>query len=183
MIDPIIQANSAKQAVLEAAKAAFFLSGGKVEGVPIGASAGYKIRSPDHAGRAKGREKVLSAQRRKGLESAEKLRVCAANGLTRDECAKELGWTPDRVRSTARIHGIEVRTIKPNAENMRKAKAAQSAGQKAKRAAIAALITPLAAKGALIADMAVAANCSRATVMRVIEQFGIVRGKKMDIAS
>lgn len=181
MTDPNIIAGMNRQAELEAAKAAFFASGGRIEDVAIGVSAGHTIPDRDHAGRAKGREKVLSAQRQKGLESAAKLRAVAAKGLTRDECAKELGWTPDRVRSTARIHGIDVRTIKPNADNMRKAKAAQTAGQKSKRAEIAVLITPLAASGMKIADIADAAGCSRATVMRVIDEFNIVRGKKMDI--
>lgn len=178
MTDPNIIAGMSRQAELEAAKAAFFASGGTIEDVPIGVSAGYSIPDRDHTGRAKGREKVLSAQRQKGLESAAKLRAIAAKGLTRDECAKELGWTPGRVRSTARIHGIEVRTIKPNAENMWKAKAAQSKAQKAKREAIAALISPLAAQGKLLAEMAVVAKCSRATAGRVIKEFGIARAAK-----
>lgn len=100
MIDPQIHAGAQRQAELEAAKAAFFMSGRQVQVIAIGVSGdriGTQTMATHHA--------KLRAQRDK---EAPTLRYLSEQGYSVKEAAEAMGTCDKRIRLMASENGIRI---------------------------------------------------------------------------
>lgn len=165
MTDPNIIAGMNRQAELEALKSAFFASGGKIDVLPIFRREENPI---PYNGRSKRGGCVIdpAADER----AAEQIRALAEKGVGLIGIMKELGIGHPRMKRICENHSI---TIAATKKVLKPAKP---------RSKYLAQITALAAQGLTIEKIAERCGCNKRTVIRVIAEFNIVRGKKMDIA-
>lgn len=111
------------------------------------------------------------------------IRDLAAKGIGISGMQKQLKADPRRIRMLARKAKIEIpdaRATQPRTIGA-KARSALLDSRKAKRAALAKQLAPLAAKGWTIQAMSDATGASKRTVLATLEEHKIVRGPKMQL--
>ena len=111
------------------------------------------------------------------------IRDLAAKGIGISGLQKQLKADPRRIRMLARRARVTIPDARANASRSLgdKARAAVIANRSAKRVALAAKLTPLAAKGLSIQALSDATGASKRTVMRTLAEHNIVRGPKMQL--
>jgi transcriptional regulator of acetoin/glycerol metabolism len=180
MTDPLIQASNARQARLEAAKAAFFMSGGKIREVPSGVSTETpKAREvlSKSKGAEKGRAAVVARTRAITEQRKKEVQALADRGLNVSEAVRESGFEQSWLRRFAKKHGIEF--VKGEGDTA--ALESTNAERAERRASLYPQIAEMAAKGASINHMAETLDVSRTLIMNAMRDFNIPRGPKMDL--
>lgn len=111
------------------------------------------------------------------------IRDLAAKGIGISGMQKQLKADPRRIRMLARRARVTIPDARANSARSLgdKARAAVIANRSAKRVALAAKLTPLAAKGLTIQALSDATGASKRTVMRTLAEHNIVRGPKMQL--
>jgi len=161
------------RARLAAATAQFLAAGGSIQEIAQGCSGGGSIR-----GR---RDIVLSydddeAAAHRDTALIGPLRELVAQGFGITELSRQLNTPRARVRRIAARNGIEI-PERQAATPLADANKARRAQQKLSRMRLADILRPLAAQGFTIARMADATGACKRTVMNVIEEFSIPRGR------
>ena len=113
-MDPAIEEAAKRQSGLEAAKAAFFASGGQAQLIPIGVGKdspgveqvpkpAYGYRDVETQKRKRGR--IISDEER--LELAGRLMECKAAGMTRYKASKHIGISETLCRKLIAEHSLD----------------------------------------------------------------------------
>ncbi|WP_375738034.1 hypothetical protein [Pseudomonas boanensis] len=177
----IIQSKAAERAKIAAAVEAFTAAGGKIQVMPIVEfhPVGKHAWNRDDLVLPGSSQNTQAENREAAL--AQQIRELADRGAGITAIRMHLRIDNRRIQRIAEQYGITIGKVYSNQPRHlgEKARQAVSDAGRRRREKLAIKIGALAARGLTIAEMAAAAECSKPTVLRVLDEFNIERGARM----